>query len=132
VAAVRTGRRYVGYDLDPHYVAAARARVAGETEAPPAPTDRLVDVTSALLTAAGWTDLVAGKKPVRAAPTEVDLAAIGPDGQRGWFLLGGGFSTGPTGLRRGEVLWRVIGQAALLRALDSTVPIVAVTTALPV
>jgi site-specific DNA-methyltransferase (adenine-specific) len=28
VAAARTGRRYVGYDLDPHYLAIARARVA--------------------------------------------------------------------------------------------------------
>ena len=27
VAAVRTGRHYVGYDTDPAYVAAARARV---------------------------------------------------------------------------------------------------------
>jgi hypothetical protein len=132
VAAVRTGRHYVGYDTDPSYVAAARARVAGEVEAPASPTDRLVDVASALITAAGCTDLVVGKKPVRAAPTEVDLAATGPDGRRRWFLLGGGFSTGPTGLRRGEVLWRVIGQAALLRAVDPAVPVVAITTALPV
>jgi DNA modification methylase len=27
VAAVRTGRRYVGYDTDPEYVAIAEARV---------------------------------------------------------------------------------------------------------
>src|SRR6201999_4451671 len=30
VAAARLGRRYVGYDLDPEYVALARARVADE------------------------------------------------------------------------------------------------------
>lgn len=32
VAAVRTGRHYVGYDTEPTYVAAAEARVAGEVD----------------------------------------------------------------------------------------------------
>ena len=33
VAAVRTGRHFVGYDTDPEYVAAATARVAAEQQA---------------------------------------------------------------------------------------------------
>ena len=32
VAAVRTGRRYVGYDIDPEYVAIAEARIAEARE----------------------------------------------------------------------------------------------------
>ena len=131
VAARRTGRRYIGYDTDAGYVDAARARVAADEPVAAPPVDRLADVAAALVAAAGFTDLVADRKPRRGAPTEVDLAATDPDGQRWWFLVGGGFSTGPTGLRRAEVLWRVIGQAALLRALDDSVPIVAVTSALP-
>lgn len=31
VAAIRTGRRYLGYDTDPHYVSIARRRVSAET-----------------------------------------------------------------------------------------------------
>jgi DNA modification methylase len=34
VAAVRTGRHYLGFDTDPGYVELAEARVAAESSAP--------------------------------------------------------------------------------------------------
>ncbi|MDP9464654.1 MAG: site-specific DNA-methyltransferase, partial [Actinomycetota bacterium] len=71
VAAVRTGRHYIGYDTDSGYVEAARRRVAGERSAPTVkvlandgpPTDPFVggmsskDLAKWLLVEAGFTHL---------------------------------------------------------------------------
>ena len=56
VAAARLGRRYVGYDLDPAYVAGAKSRVAAALAEPPIaelPIDR--DDRSAIATSEGLT-----------------------------------------------------------------------------
>jgi site-specific DNA-methyltransferase (adenine-specific) len=129
VAAVRTGRHYVGYDTDAAYVEAAQARVAAEALVPAGSGDRIGDIAGSLIEAAGFRNLVVGKKPARGAGTDVDVAADAPDGQRWWFLLAGSFTTGPNGFKRSEVLWRTIGRAAVLREVDSSVPIVVLTTA---
>lgn len=134
VAARRLDRRFVGYDTDPAYVAAARARVEAEAvavgEAAAGP-DQAKKVAAAAVAAAGFVDMVVDRKPFRGAPVQVDIAAADARGRPWWFLVAGGFTAGPTGLRRTDVLWRTIGEAAALHAARPEVPIVALTTGVP-
>ena len=137
VAAVRTGRSYVGYDTDPAYVEAAKARVAGETlRVPPsvgsgplaaalADGRAVRDVAAALLEECGFVDIADGGR------TDADLRAVDRRGRRWSFLVAGGFTTVPSGLSRSDVLWRVLGQATALQLAEPDVPVVVVTTDLP-
>lgn len=137
VAAVRTGRHYIGYDTDPDYVEIARERAeradAGELFPPAArrPTERVPEAARRVLAEAGFRDLREGRKPRRGSPTTIDIEASGPDGRRWWFLLSGAFTTGPSGPRRMEEVWRAIARAALLKSLDPSVPVVLLGSALP-
>ena len=131
VAAVRTGRHYIGYDTDPAYVAAARARVEAEQATDPAPAEQASKVAARLLEAAGYREIVFDRKPRRGAPVTVDLAAIDANGRAWWFLVAGAFTSGPTGLRRADVLWRTLGRAAALHAFAPDVSIAVLTTGLP-
>jgi DNA modification methylase len=144
VAAVRAGRRYAGYDIDPDYVAIARARVEeeearrragsngdgvaawgrteGEGRAAPA-------VAESVLAEAGFV-VTQRTKALPALGTAVSLVARATDGQEWWFDVTGGFTTVRGGLARADVLWRALGRAHVLRtAADS--PIVLLTSHLP-
>lgn len=131
VAAVRAGRHFVGYDTDPGYAAAARARVAAEQATDTGTRDQSTRVASDVLTAAGFADIVSDRKPRRGAPVTVDLVATHPDGAQWWFLVAGGFTNGPAGLRRADVLWRTLGRASALQAFAPDARIAVLTTALP-
>jgi DNA modification methylase len=131
VAAVRTGRHFIGYDTDPAYVEVARARVDAENAMTSSPPEQAAKLADRLLHGAGFVDIVANRKPRRGAPVPVDLAANDAKGGEWWFLVAGGFTSGPTGLRRADVLWRTLGRAAALHAFAPDVPIVVLTTALP-
>jgi site-specific DNA-methyltransferase (adenine-specific) len=131
VAAVRSGRHFIGYDTDPGYVAAASARIAGEVQAPAQPADQATKVAAALLTEAGFRDLVIDRKPGRGAPLTVDIQALDRDGRPWWFLVAGTFHAGPSGLRRSDVLWRTLARASTLAQIGPPSPIVVLTTALP-
>src|SRR3954468_24652452 len=131
VAAVRTGRHYIGYDTEPAYVEAARARVAHEGAATPAPAEQALKLAAELVAAAGFGDVVVGKKPSRGAPMTVDIQAVDHDGHPWWFLVAGSFSNAVGGLRSSDVLWRTIGRAAVLAQTGAGTPIVVLTTALP-
>ena len=115
VAAVRTGRHYVGYDTDPAYVAAAEERVARERVAyvpPPVPPAYAMatDVAEDLLREAGFAAIADSKRP------EVDLLAVDKAGEQWQVLVCGGFTTQQAGLRRMEQVWRTVGRAAVLAA----------------
>jgi DNA modification methylase len=131
VAAVRTGRHFVGYDTDASYVEAARVRVAEAAPDEAIGQERASEVARVLLETSGFTDIVADRKPFRGAPLAVDLAGTDPSGRRWWFLVAGGFTTGPTGLKRTDVLWRVLGQASVLRSVDPAARIGVLTTGIP-
>jgi DNA modification methylase len=131
VAAVRTGRHFIGYDTDATYVAAARARVDAERALAPAPTEQAAKVAARLLEEVGYVDLVVDRKPRRGAPVAVDIVATDAAGRSWWFLVAGAFTSGPTGLRRADVLWRTLGRAAALHAFAPDAPIVVLTTGLP-
>ncbi|HEX4905245.1 MAG TPA: site-specific DNA-methyltransferase [Acidimicrobiales bacterium] len=119
VAAVRTGRHYVGYDLDPAYVEVARTRVAGERPVAAADGTSAVDAAAALLSAAGFTD-------VRKPRNERDLVATDASGVRWRVLVGGARTISRPGLRRLEEAWRVIALASA-----SKDPVIILTPARP-
>jgi site-specific DNA-methyltransferase (adenine-specific) len=119
VAAVRTGRHFVGYDLDPDYVRDARKRVAVTAPLAAADGTSTVDATVTLLEAAGFREV---RKPKGAR----DLVALDAAGRTWRVLVGGGRTVSRPGLRRLEEAWRVIAVAAAGPA-----PVLVVTPALP-
>ncbi|HEX2038963.1 MAG TPA: site-specific DNA-methyltransferase [Acidimicrobiales bacterium] len=127
VAAVRSGRHYVGYDTDPEYVAAAEARVAREGREPSVPSGSAVDAAKALLREAG---LHVPDPPPRRS--EADLVAVDRQGGEWHVLVAGGFGTVRGGLRRADVLWRTLGRAATLAQAVGAQRVLVLTTEAPV
>ncbi len=130
VAAVRTNRRFVGYDTDAAYVAAARARVAAEVEhARPqlqATDGRNTDpidggwsskeLAKRMLDAAGFVDIVDGTPVVPGVqPT---LRAVDARGRSWWIEVVGGRTSNRPGAQRIELLWRAIAKAAVVHEAD--------------
>lgn len=61
----------------------------------------------------------------------VDLAAVDSRGRPLWLLVAGGFTSGPNGLRRADVLWRTLGRAAALHSFAPEASIAVLTTSMP-
>jgi DNA modification methylase len=151
IAAVRTGRRYIGYDTDETYVEKARARIAAartdvaapgiegialdrvdvdsDADAPVRSGERTPTVARALLELCGFVDVEADRKV--APGLTVTLAARDAESGRWFFDLSGSLSTTHNGLRRAESLWRALGRAAVLHQAEPDVPLVLLTTDLP-
>ncbi|MCK4176954.1 DNA-methyltransferase [Aciditerrimonas ferrireducens] len=143
VAAARLGRRYVGYDLDPAYVALARRRVAEEgTPEPPGGAGPVAEETGVdggakrlaeqVLRAVGFR--LPSRRPTlaRGQALAPDLWAL--DRRDGlWAVEVAGSDTSTRGgLQRPEVLWRTLGRAAVLRGcLPPEVPLVVLTPRQP-
>jgi site-specific DNA-methyltransferase (adenine-specific) len=137
VAAVRTGRHFVGYDTDPAYVAAATDRAMAEraTTAPSVDPHAVAlppgtatgldpltagaaarDLARTALVDAGFTDLVDDASVVPGVqPT---FRATASDGTVWWFEVAGGRTGTRPGLQRVEVLWRAIAKGAVVAAHD--------------
>lgn len=132
VAAVQSGRHFVGYEIDPDYHARALARVAeASRDATPSPVNpsetetalsstaaavrdgRAVrDLAAAVLSDAGFTDIRDG---VKVGPgIDVTFEASDAAGRRWLFDLFGGFTASAPGLSRNDVLWRALGRAAVV------------------
>ena len=142
VAAVRTGRHFVGYDTDPAYIDVAEQRVAEERaeepiETPvipagksgPAPGGWLgvraaggtaSDVADAVLRELGFTD-IKDKVTLRSGAF-VARTATAPDGTPWMFDVCGSFTTVASGLRRSEVMWKALGNAAVIHANQAKQP----------
>jgi site-specific DNA-methyltransferase (adenine-specific) len=139
VAAVRAGRRYAGYDIDPEYVAIGRARVEEEQvrlrAAGPTPGQAegegraAAAVAENLLVEAGFT-VTARSRALAGLGTSVSLVAKSADGQEWWFDVTGGFTTVRGGLARADVLWRALGRASVFRTATDA-PVVLLTSHLP-
>ena len=143
VAAVRTGRHYVGYDTDPGYVAASQARVEGERHQATQPQfpgfegsdsfDQLhaalaagrsiADVARAALADAGFCDVVADKR----------LALRGRDARgRTWrFEVVGALTAVRPGVARVSDAYEAVGRAAIARADEPETPIVLLSASIP-
>jgi len=143
VAAVRTGRHFVGYDTDAGYAAAATARIERELALPQVQlrardgrvTDPVEggwaakDLAKSLLADAGFLDVTdEGKVLPGVAPT---LAAVDSKGRRWWFEVVGGRTTNRPGAQRIELLWRAIAKGAVVREVDPAARFGVLTTGLP-
>ena len=148
VAAVRTGRRYVGYDLDEAYIRLAETRVdterqrlaVEEADSPrhvslPAirtPANEGEDVRGRavregkaakeiariLIAANGFGDIREDQRP--AGGVEVNFSARDRAGNLWYFDVSGAFTSQRSGLKRTDSLWKAIGKAAVLRELGNT------------
>jgi DNA modification methylase len=124
IAAVRTGRHYVGYDTDPSYVDLATRRAADTAVSAPAADSAHVAAKS-WLAAHGWD--VLGQKVKVAAGVIVDFSARRPDGVEVLIDVAGVVTAARPGLQRSEVAWKVAGTAAVIAAKRPGVPYVVLT-----
>jgi len=126
VAAVNTGRRYVGYDTDPGYVDKARERVASMAPAPPRDQRTLKEIARTLLDEAGCTDIV---ESARVAPgVTVGFRATGPDGIERLYELAGVSTPARPGLTRIDAVWRTIAKASVAHEIEPATPFIVLTT----
>lgn len=149
VAAVRTGRHWVGYDADPAYVEVARERLASEVAsavtrasvrgAPRSHGGRvgaaldgghsIRDLAAAVLAEAGVADPeVEARVP---GGVQVTFSARGRDGRPVHFDVCGSLSSSRGGLSRADVLWRAIGKAAVVHGADPAARVVLLAADVP-
>ncbi len=135
LAAQRTGRLGVGYDLDPNYVALARARLfeeatfsAGESAVPGNGASAGVLAKDAL-EAAGFVDVRANRR-VRGVGLTVSYTAVDRKGRTWYFDVAGTNSAYRGGMTKTELVWRELGRAHLM-SVNETGPFVILTPQLP-
>lgn len=156
VAAVRTGRRYVGYDTDPSYLAIAEQRVAEEQQAlatkyegprgapvalpQTSGTDQFQSRSTEegkaaqalavdLLTAAGF-EVVERDYRVPGVGILVNVVARDADGAKWYFDVTGAFTSTRGGLLRTDTLWKCLGRASVLKTRGLK-PVVLLSSHLP-
>lgn len=156
VAAVRTDRRFIGFDTDDNYVQAAMKRIEEERSLAAQnesvvkvsiPARPLVsededfqtrsiregrqakDVAIDLLRECGFTNIASDVK-LSELGIEVNLWATDAHGEDWAFDVSGAFTTTRAGLRRTEALWKALAKAAIFRT-QNDVPYVLLTTDAP-
>jgi site-specific DNA-methyltransferase (adenine-specific) len=119
VAAARTGRRGVGYELDPTYVDIARQRLSEPLEAPFPPRDKkILDVATDVLAGAGFSIVGTNR---RVSGVAVPVVALDTAGET-WFVdVTGGFTVSTGGLATTDGVLRSLGKAAILASESSNI-----------
>jgi len=117
VAAVRTGRHYLGFDTDPAYLAVAAARIEAALAEPPVHVTArasAVATAEALLESAGLTTI----RPPGGAyrPADVSFLADTAGGRTLPVAVVGSLTVAPSGFRAPDALLRTLGSAAVLAA----------------
>ncbi len=153
VAAVRSGRRYVGYETDAAYLARAKERIAAESSRSPgsargrpeavAPGEAFFRFVQGLDEGLGMKDLAAllveacgfsqVRRDQRVEGLGLEVAVVGTDraGTDWAFEVAGSLTSNATGLRRADTLWRTLGRAAAVHEHRPDLPLVVLTTDLP-
>lgn len=161
VAALRTERHFVGYDTDPDYVAAALGRVESERlrlereEKPeghlgrprlPAvavPADpeegfqargvregrRARELAKWALQESGFS--VTAENRRLEGGVDIDFVAVDQAGREWLFDVSGAFTSTRSGLQRTDILWKALGQAAVVHQTRAGARYVLLTTAKP-
>jgi DNA modification methylase len=137
IAARRTGRHGIGYDLDPSYVTLARARVAEEAVAGTGDGAAGFDDAGAsvavlakeALASAGFSDVRANRR-LRGLGLAVGFTAQDRSGRLWYFDLAGTNSAYRGGMAKTETVWRALGRAHVM-ASHAVNPLVILTTQLP-
>jgi DNA modification methylase len=147
VAALRTGRNYIGYDTDAGYIEAACRRLADETA-------DVSDTASVALLAndgrtteplrGGWSSKEIAKWLLKEAGfTEIDdaatvmpsvaptLHAVDRRGRTWWFEVVGGRTSNRPGAQRLDLLWRAISKATIVRQAEPSAGFVVLTVDQP-
>jgi DNA modification methylase len=144
VAALKSGRHFVGYDTDENYVIAARERIErvrrelqeerGEPSAGlfvpniPLPLggkdsfqayavkegQRAKQIALAVLKDCKFKNIVEERRFGNGV--EVNFVAKDAKGQRWFFDVSGAFTSTRAGLRRTDTVWKALGKAAALKA----------------
>ena len=139
VAAVRTGRHYVGFDTDADYIALAKQRIAEER-------DRIKqddfqvragqqgrkarEMARVVLEQSGFRNV--REKVKFPCGVEVNFEGTDQQGQKWLFDVSGAFTvTQRPGLRRTDTLWKALGKAAVLHSSGEAAPLVLLTTDRP-
>ncbi len=160
VAAVRTGRHYVGFDTDPDYIEIAERRVADERErlaavdaehvpfrvelpavATAEPDEdeaaRAVregrqarELAAILLEQCGFENIRSEVKP-RGLGISLHFVATDQLGEDWAFDVSGAFTSNRVGLRRTDTLWKALGKASVLHESTAALPLVLLTTDAP-
>lgn len=137
VAALRSGRDAIGYDLDPAYVELTRTRLADESTTANGSTDASAPadgasaaaLAKAALETAGFTDVRAARR-LRGLGLSVDFTATDSAGRTWYFDVAGPNSAYRGGMARSETVWRALGRAHVMAATEHA-PFVILTTQLP-
>lgn len=159
VASIRTNRRFIGFDTDAGYVAAATARVDKERKrlerpeqreawsfrvpAVPAPAvegedfqSRAVregraakDIARQVLEDAGFQNIQEDLK--LPGGIEINFRALDGNNMEWLFDVSGGFTSNRPGLKRTDTLWKALGKAAVLKETNSSNRLVLLTTDRP-
>lgn len=160
VAAVRSGRNYIGFDTDPEYVRRAEERIAEErlrladpdkarvpfrVELPavePASNSedfqaravregrQAKELARLLLEACGFADIREEVKP-RGLGIVLNFVASDQTGEDWAFDVSGAFTSNRAGLRRTDTLWKSLGKAGVLHQSSRPMPLVLLTTDAP-
>lgn len=160
IAALRTGRHFVGYDTDQDYVAQALARVRLErerirtaSEPDLIPSFRLPAIPGPApdgedFQARATRDGKAAKDVARhlleecgftdlvsdvklPGGVEVNFSAQDVGGNTWFFDVSGGFTSNRPGLKRTDTLWKAIGKAAVIHQVRRNARLVLLTTDAP-
>lgn len=146
VAAVRTGRRPLGFDLEAPYVEMARARVAAEMSdgSPECFQARATQVgkpfqaiAREVLEASGF-EIVGENRKIPKTGATVSFVAIDADERPWYFDVTGAFTTMRGGLLRADSVWKCLGRTHVLQNKvngpmqeGEKIPIVLLTSHLP-
>ena len=125
VAAARTGRRGVGFDTDPTYVAIANERASGD-EARPLDDDdpyrralaggkAISALAESVLAEAGFAFEGRGVR-LKGTGIAADLVVRDANGVRWYVDVVGGFTVAAGGLSRMDAVFRALGRGTLLEA----------------
>jgi DNA modification methylase len=138
VAAQRTGRAGIGYDLDPAYIELSRARLAEEAAAAPRGRRRAGGVDRGAsagtlakdaLDSAGFVEVRPNRR-LRGLGLAVSFTAKDAAGTLWHFDLAGSNSSYRGGMARTDTVWRTLGRAHVMASNDVR-PLVILTTQLP-
>jgi site-specific DNA-methyltransferase (adenine-specific) len=157
VAAVRSGRDAVGYDLDPAYVELSRRRLVDEAQTGDGAAGdgaagdgaagdgaagdgaagvgtvgdgaSAATVARAALEAAGFADLRPNRR-LRGLGLAVDFTGTDAQGRTWYFDVAGPNSAYRGGMARSETVWRALGRANVMAAGGHS-PFIVLTTQLP-
>jgi site-specific DNA-methyltransferase (adenine-specific) len=135
VAAERTGRHGMGYDLDPSYIELAQTRLREERLVIAEVSD--VDdggasagvLAKEALATAGFSDVRANRR-LRGLGMAVSFTAIDQAGRTWYFDVAGSNSAYRGGMAKTETVWRALGRAHVM-ASNGVGPLVFLTTQLP-